>query len=123
MQGDTQAQNGWEEGKMDRVAKGNMHGAKGVRGKQWSTEPGEAGKADSGPETSTRLRSPAGCSAPGCLQGLFLGVPVRRKVWASDWPPLRQCCGPPPAPWGRWVGVPDLARRGCVDVCSGGRFG
>lgn len=48
MQGDTQAQNGWEEGKMDRVAKGNMHGSKGVRGKQWSTEPGEAGKADSG---------------------------------------------------------------------------
>ena len=36
MQGDTQAQNGWEEGEMDRVAKGNMHGAKGVRGKQWS---------------------------------------------------------------------------------------
>ena len=29
MQGDTQAQNGWEEGEMDRVAKGNMHGAKG----------------------------------------------------------------------------------------------
>lgn len=48
MQGDTQAQNGWEEAEMDRVAKGNMHGAEGVRRKQRSTEPGEAGKAASG---------------------------------------------------------------------------
>lgn len=42
MQGDTRLR--IAKGEMVRAPKDSMHGAKGVRGKQWSMEPEEAGK-------------------------------------------------------------------------------
>lgn len=44
-----------------RAPKGSMHGAKAVRGKQWSTEPGEAGKQPWGwnPPSSSDLQQVA----------------------------------------------------------------
>lgn len=99
---------GGKRPEMDRVAKGNMHGAEGVRRKQRSTEPGEAGKGSlralRRPPPSSDLQQVA--LLRDCLQGLFLGVPVRQKVWASDWPLLRQRCGPPPSSLGPLAGGP-----------------
>lgn len=107
-------------GEMNESPKGQHAWGKGSEGQAVVHRARRGWQAALGLEPSIQLRSPAGCSAPGCLQELSLGVLERLKVGASDWPPLPQCCDPPPAPWGHWVGGLGLARHGCVGVCSGG---
>lgn len=71
MLGDTQAQNG--QGRDGESPKGSMHRAKEVRGKQWSTKRGEAGKAALGLETLHPAQISSRLLCSGLPSGAFSG--------------------------------------------------